>query len=54
MIDTFSLVLTHALMLLAAWRLLARPDLDDADAPTPVPGADRRWGPETLRDPDDA
>ncbi len=29
MIDTFTLALTHVLMLVAAWRLLARPDLDD-------------------------
>jgi hypothetical protein len=28
MIDAFALALTHGLMLLAAWRLLARPDLD--------------------------
>lgn len=28
MIDDFALGLTHALLLLAAWRLLARPDLD--------------------------
>jgi hypothetical protein len=32
-IDNFALGLTHALMLLAAWRLLSRPDLDDDDAP---------------------
>lgn len=32
MIDNFTLGLTHALMLLAAWRLLSRPDLDDDDA----------------------
>jgi hypothetical protein len=29
MIDNFALGLTHALMMLAAWRLLSRPDLDD-------------------------
>ena len=29
MIDNFSLGLTHFLMLIAAWRLLRRPDLDD-------------------------
>jgi hypothetical protein len=29
MIDLFSLGLSHGLMLLAAWRLLSRPDLDD-------------------------
>lgn len=28
MIDNFSVLLTHGLMLLAAWRLLRRPDLD--------------------------
>jgi hypothetical protein len=28
MIDNFSLGLTHFLLLFAAWRLLARPDLD--------------------------
>ena len=31
MIDNFSLALTHALMLYAAWKLLSRPDLDDED-----------------------
>jgi hypothetical protein len=46
MIDNFALALTHGLLLLVAWRLLFRPDLDD-DAPA---GADpsapkgRRWG----------
>ena len=29
MSDSFALALTHGLMLLAAWRLLSRPDLDD-------------------------
>lgn len=33
MIDTFALGLTHGLMILAAWRLLSRPDLEDDDAP---------------------
>jgi hypothetical protein len=32
MIDLFSLGLTHALLMLIAWRLLQRPDLDDDDA----------------------
>jgi hypothetical protein len=42
MIDNFSLALTHALMLLAGWRLLRRPDLDREVAP----GEERRsrWG----------
>ncbi|MDT9599157.1 hypothetical protein [Sphingosinicella rhizophila] len=34
MIDNFALALSHGLMMLAAWRLLARPDLDK-DAPPP-------------------
>jgi hypothetical protein len=33
MIDNFALGLTHVLMLLAAWRLLSRPELGDDDAP---------------------
>lgn len=35
MIDNFALGLTHGLMLLAAWRLLSRPDLDDDEVPPP-------------------
>ncbi|MET4896352.1 hypothetical protein RN629_04145 [Sphingomonadaceae bacterium jetA1] len=34
MIDGFALVVTHGLMLLAAWRLLTRRDLDsETDGP---------------------
>ena len=33
MIDNFALGLTHALLLVAAWRLLRRPDLDREGAP---------------------
>lgn len=33
MIDNLSLGLTHGLMLLAAWLLLKRPDLDSEAAP---------------------
>jgi cytochrome b561 len=33
MIDHFSLGLTHGLMLLMAWRLLSRVDLDREDPP---------------------
>ena len=40
MIDLFALALTHGLMLLAAWRLIFRPDLDDDEAPPTNP--DRR------------
>ena len=32
MIDTFSLLLVHGLILLACWRLLSRDDLDDESA----------------------
>lgn len=39
MIDNFALGLTHGLMILAAWRLLSRPDLEDDDAArAPGPG----------------
>jgi hypothetical protein len=45
MIDTLSLALTHGLLLLIAWRLFSRDDLDDetgnAGKPKPKP---RRWG----------
>jgi hypothetical protein len=37
MIDNLSLAITHGLMLLAAWLLLKRPDLD-SEAPPP-----RHW-----------
>jgi hypothetical protein len=52
MIDNFGLLLSHGLMLLAAWRLLSRPDLNDPaalppePAPEPAPAKARRW---TLR-----
>lgn len=32
MIDIFSLAISHGLMLLIAWRLVFRPDLDDDSA----------------------
>jgi hypothetical protein len=44
MIDNFALALSHGLMLLAAWRLMFRPDLDDDSVPPPVPGAEHRPG----------
>jgi hypothetical protein len=44
MIDNFSLALTHGLLLLVAWRLLSRPDLDDDEAAMKVPpAAASRW-----------
>lgn len=39
MIDNFSLALTHGLLLLVAWRLLSRPDLDDDEAAVKAPPA---------------
>ncbi len=41
MIDNFALMLSHGLILLAAWRLIHRPDLDDDKA---APGATHRKG----------
>ena len=44
MIDLFSLGLSHGLMLLAAWRLLSRPDLEDDKAdPAGKGGAAAGW-----------
>lgn len=37
MIDNFALAISHGLILLAVWRLLSRPDLDDDSALEPVP-----------------
>ena len=42
MIDHFSLALTHGLMLLAAWRLLSRADLDQEPAPGEPPDRNAR------------
>lgn len=35
MIDNFSLAVSHGLMLLAAWRLIFRRDLDREERPQP-------------------
>lgn len=40
MIDLFALALTHGLLLLAAWRLVQRPDLDRETGPAPERDAD--------------
>lgn len=37
MIDNFALAISHGLILLAAWRLVQRPDLDNDDASSPTP-----------------
>jgi hypothetical protein len=39
MIDNFALLVSHGLMLLAAWRLLSRPDLNDAASVAPARAA---------------
>jgi hypothetical protein len=42
MIDNFALALSHGLILIAAWRLMSRPDLDDPAQPAPAPKAEPR------------
>ena len=43
MVDYFALGITHLLLALAAWRLLARDDLDrDPDEAKPHPAAPQR------------
>ena len=45
MIDNLSLGLSHGLMLLAAFLLLRRPDLDHEPGPhDKAPAGKRRWG----------
>lgn len=41
MIDNLALALSHGLLLLAAWRLLSRDDLDDDLVAAPEEGAAR-------------
>jgi hypothetical protein len=45
MIDSFSLALTHGLLMLVAWRLMFRADLDEDIAPGAEASAPkgRRW-----------
>ena len=57
MIDNLALAISHGLMLLAAWLLLKRPDLDDDDAPQVPPTTDaarRRGRGRTGKDRTDA
>jgi hypothetical protein len=49
MIDNFALALSHGLLLLAAWRLLSRPDLDDDDSAPREAGEGRLVRPRPLR-----
>jgi hypothetical protein len=39
MIDTFALAVSHGLIILAVWRLLWRPDLNDDSIAPPAPDA---------------
>ena len=43
MIDNFALAVSHGLMLLAAWRLLSRADLDDDAAPPAADAHGTSW-----------
>ena len=50
MIDNFALAISHGLILLAAWRLIGRPDLDDDDAAgLPPPAKPKPRLPSFLR-----
>lgn len=51
MIDNFAIAVTHGLMLLAAWRLLSRPDLEDDGA---RPGDKKGWASVARRGEEDA
>ena len=42
MIDTFGLAVSHGLIMLAVWRLMWRPDLND-DHAAPPPPEESRW-----------
>jgi hypothetical protein len=44
MIDNFSLALTHGLLLLVAWRLMFRPDLDEDPEPGSEPAVPKSRG----------
>jgi hypothetical protein len=52
MIDNFALGLTHGLMLLAAWRLLSRADLNEDVAASAAPKP--RWPGFKRKDPPSA
>lgn len=43
MIDMLSLFLSHGLLLLAAWRLMGRGDLDDDKAPADTRVTRGKW-----------
>ena len=45
MIDTFGLAVSHGLIILAVWRLMSRPDLNDDSIAPPAAEAPKpfRW-----------
>ncbi len=45
MIDSFGLAVSHGLIMIAVWRLMRRPDLNDDSVAPPPPGASlwSRW-----------
>lgn len=50
MVDYFSLALAHGLLLLALWRLVLRPDLDDeTQAPSGSDPEDGKKAPQARR-----
>lgn len=44
MIDMLSLFLSHGLLLVMAWRLLSRGDLDDDKGPVDTRKQHKKWG----------
>jgi hypothetical protein len=50
MIDLFSIVVTHGLLALAAWRLVRRADLDRDPAPVEPAAGDRASASKSPRD----
>lgn len=44
MIDNLVIGMTHGLLLLTAWRLIGRPELDDESAVTNDGGKKPKWG----------
>jgi hypothetical protein len=50
MVDNFALAIAHGLLMLVAWRLLFRPDLDSDDAPASPPEKNLRPRPRADAD----
>ena len=50
MIDILGLALSHGLIMLAVWRLMSRPDLNDDRLAPPLPGASKWSKPVKRKD----